>query len=220
MKPNTRQTVTKLLMVAVATMTMATPANSAAVEQLDAGDDPQVAGPLELQTKDCKQQQETFEGQTVAAGKTCLRIYTYDPAAEADATSNYGIVWLQSTLNSSRGWCGAVVRSDVDLPTDITVLSKAPKSMEVNRKKEYETSLSTTASGNGGEASIRQNQVLYPNVVRTKVIEDDNIFRLRWAGFRDEKLAFASGAEISWAADDAPGGIQFRLNYEIKRGDC
>ena len=219
MEPNIRQTVTKLLALIAAVLMLAAPA-PAATEQLNAGDDPEVSGPLELQTKDCKQQVETFEDQVVASGKTCLRIYTYDPSAEADPTQNYGVVWLQSTLNSSRGWCGAEVRSDVDLPEDITVGSKAPKSMEVPRKKDWETSLSTTAGGNGGEASIRQTQVLYPRVLRTKVIEEDNVFRLKWAGFRDEKLAFASGAEISWAADEAPGGIQFRLNYEIKRGDC
>ena len=216
----TGQIVTKAALAALAGLLLAAP-SGAQTAQMDADDDPKVAGPLELRTDDCRRQHESFQGQTVASGKTCLRIYTYDPGAEADTARNYGIAWLQSNLNSSRGWCGAVVQSDIDLPEDITVESKAPKNLDLARRRTYKTAIATDALGSGGEdGTVEQEQILYPRKVRTRVIEDSNVFRLRWAGLRDDKLGFASGAEISWAADQAPGGIQYRLNYEIKRGDC
>jgi hypothetical protein len=78
------------------------------------------------------------------------------------------------------------------------------------------------AGGNGtGEASsVEQDQVLYRDKVTTKVINNSNTFRLKWVGLEKDKLGFASGAEISWAAGANPDDISFRLNYSLSRGDC
>jgi hypothetical protein len=190
--------------------------------QLDASDDPRVAGELELETDGCRKQREKYRGNVVARGKTCLRIYTYDPTAEDDDARNYGVVWLQSNLNSSRGWCGSKVLSDIDLPNNIDVESRSPRTMEIKNRKSYETVLTAEAGGNGtGDAtSVEQDQVLYPEKVRTKIIDNLNTFRLKWVGLEKDKLGFASGAEISWAAGSNPDDISFRLNYSLKRGDC
>lgn len=212
---------TKLALAATA-MALVVPTQVGAAAQMDAGDDPQVTGALELETDECRRQQESYRGQIVASGKTCLRIYTFDPASETDEERNYGVVWLQSNLNSRRGWCGAEVLSDVDLPDDIAVQSRSPRSMELKRQKHYETALTAQAGGTAtdSDSSIRQEQVLYPEEVRTRVLAKENIFRLKWVGLESEKLGFASGAEISWASDDSPGGISFRLNYQLTRGRC
>ena len=215
---------TKLAMIVVAGL-VAVPPAFAATTQMDAADDPQVSGELDLQTDECRRQQERFKKEVVAAGKTCLRIYTFDPSAETDPDRNYGVVWLQSNVNARRGWCAAEVFSDVDLPSDIRVETREPRSMELKRKKVYETALTVTAAGNASDAAddttIKQTQILYPQTIKSRVRRRGNVFRLKWSGLKDEKLGFASGAEVSWAdtADD-PGGISFRLNYELKRGDC
>ena len=203
-------------------MALAVPSGVGAATQMDAGDDPEVTGALELETDECRRQRESYRGNTVASGKTCLRIYTFDPASETDDARNYGVVWLQSNLNSRRGWCGSEVLSDVDLPDDITVESRAPRSIELNRHKSYQTSLTAEAGGTATntDSSIRQDQILYPKEVRTRILDKDNVFRLKWVGLENTKLGFASGAEISWASDDSPGGISFRLNYQLKRGRC
>lgn len=213
--------VTKVSGLVVALM-LVIPSAGSAPAQLDASDDPRVTGELELETDGCEKQHEKYRGNVVARGKTCLRIYTYDPNSEEDAERNYGVVWLQSNLNSSRGWCGSEVISDIDLPNNIDVESKAPETMDVNRRKSYETVITAEAGGNGtgDPTSIEQDQVLYPEKVRTKVINNTNTFRLKWTGLEKNKLGFASGAEISWEAGAPLDDISFRLNYSLKRGRC
>lgn len=216
---------TNLAVIAMAGV-MAIPSASAATEQMGAAQAPEVSGELELANDNCRKQQEKFEGEVVATGKTCLWIYTYDPTAETDEARNYGVVWLQSNVNAKRRWCASKVLSDVDLPNDIRVESRAPLRLDVNRRKTYKTVLRPTADGNAAQTAedtkITQTQVLYPQSVRTRVVDKGNLFRLKWEGSRDEKLGFASGAEISWVDDpnDDPGGISFALNYDLKRGNC
>ena len=210
---------TKVVVLTLVLSLVALPAPAAT--QMDAGDDPEVSGSLELQSDDCRRQEEKDDaGEVIARGKTCLRVYGYDPASETDSDRNYGVVWLQSNVNSMNGWCTARVFSDVDLPNVVRVESKAPKSMTLGRRKIFETVLTTNAAGNGAEeASVRQSQILYPEAVRVRVLEDSNLFRLRWVGLRNVKLGFASGVEVSWPVDEDPR-IAFRLNYELKPGSC
>lgn len=221
MKRTKSNYVTKVALLVGALLLVVAPASGQGA-QLDASDDPRVSGELELETDGCRKQQEKYRGEVVARGKTCLRIYTYDVNAEDDAERNYGVVFLQSNLNSSRGWCGSKVLSDIDLPNNIDVESRSPHTMDVNKRKAYETVVTAEAGGNGtGEASsVEQDQVLYPEKVTTKVINNSNTFRLKWVGLEKDKLGFASGAEISWAAGSNPDDISFRLNYSLSRGDC
>lgn len=218
----TNRSATKVTVLVVGALMMI-PTVSAAPTQMDAGDDPRVSGALELETDGCRRQREKFRGQVVAKGKTCLRIYTYDPDAETDDARNYGVVWLQSNLNSRRRWCGAKVLSDVELPGNITVESRAPRTLRLKRRRAYETVLTAQAGGHATtetETSVEQDQVLYPEKIRTRVLRDKNVFRLKWVGLEKAKLGFASGAEISWPAGATLDGISFRLNYSLKRGRC
>lgn len=221
MKRTYTRNVTKVALAAAIAVLLLVPSTSGAATQMNATDDPRVTGDLELQTDGCRSQQEKYRGEIVARGKTCLRIYTYDSASESDMTRNYGVVWLQSNLNSSRNWCGSEVLSDVDLPGNIRVESRDPRSVDVNRNaKPYETSITVEAGGNVSsptEAKISQDQLLYKDRVTTRV-QSGNVFRLKWTGLESDKLGFASGAEISWAEADSPGAISFRLNYQLSRG--
>lgn len=212
--------VTKVVLLAMIAGLLLVPTTSGAATQMNAADDPQVTGDLELQTNGCREQQEKYRGQVVAKGKTCLRIYTYDSTSENDADRNYGVVWLQSNLNSSRNWCGSEVLSDIDLPNNVRVESRDPRTVDVKRNaKPYETSITIEAGGNvtsQTEAKISQDQLLYKDKVTTKV-QSGNVFRLKWTGLESDKLGFASGAEISWP-EGGPDAISFRLNYQLSRG--
>ena len=210
-----------ILLVTTVALMLPTAAVPAATRQMDSTDAPEVSGPLNQSSNQCKTQRERFQGDVVAVGKACLRIFRFDPESETDADRNYGVVWLQSNLNSSRNWCGSEVLSDVDLPNNVRVESREPRTMDVNRNaKPYETSIAAEAGGHSTsetEATLSQDQLLYKDKVTTKV-QTGNVFRLKWTGLESDKLGFASGAEISWSEDDSPGAISFRLNYQLSRG--
>ncbi len=212
----------KLALVALAILVLVAPAASAA--QMDATDSPEVSGELELATENCQTQNERHEGRTVARGKTCLRIYTYDPGSETDNTRNYGVAWLQSNVNSRLGWCTSKAVADIDLPANFEVESRTPRSMDVNRRRTFESVLTPDAGGNASktadDSSIRQTQVIYPRTIRTWLTAETNIFRLKWLGLKDEKLGFASGVEMSWPSQMAPDRLTYRLNYRLLQDDC
>lgn len=211
----------KFLLVASALVLLPGAASHAQVRQMDAKDVPEKTGPLERRSTECKKQREGFQGDIVAVGKTCLRIYTYDPGSETDTERDYGVVWLQSNLDSSHGWCGVKVLSDVNLPADVTVERRVPpKSMSIERRKRYTAKLRVRARGNAmTPATVSQDAFLYPREMRTSVrlVETERVFRLKWVGSKDRKLGFPSGAEISWEQGNAPRGISFRLNYALRQ---
>ncbi|MBW3594698.1 MAG: hypothetical protein KY391_03895 [Actinobacteria bacterium] len=214
---------TKLGLAVVVAAVAIAPAG-AATKQMDATDDPEMSGELELASENCQTKNVRHDGSIIAKGKTCLRIYSYDPGAETDTERNYGVAWLQSNVNSRLGWCAARVVSDIDLPEGFEVEARAPRAMDLKRRKVYETALAPNAGGNAmetaEETSIKQTQVLYPRLLRMRILAETNIVRLKWRGLRNEKLGFASGAEVSWSSDAEPDPVSYRLNYRLQRGDC
>lgn len=220
MTRKTGRTVTKATLAAMAVVALAIP-SSAQTKQLNATEEPTVTGPLESQSDDCRRQHESAGGQRVATGEVCFWIYSYDPGAETDGDRNYGVGWLQATVNSSRGWCVSNVRLDIDLPEGMTVEERTPKTMDVGRRKNYTATIASDAGGSGSEATLEQELILYPRRIRTWRVAEDNIARFKWIGLKDEKLAFVSAAEFSWLAADVPEeNPRYGLLYEIKRGDC
>lgn len=211
----------RFLLIASVLTLFPTVGSEAQVRQMDARDGPEVTGPLNRQSTDCKTQREGFEGDIVAVSKTCLRIYTLAPGSETDRARDYGIVWLQSNLNSSHSWCAVKVLSDVNLPADVTVERKVPRRfLPIDRRKRFTAKLRATGGGTATTgATIFQDAYLYPKEIRTsaRLIETQRVFGLKWLGSSDEKLGFPSGAEISWEQGNAPRGISFRLNYELKQ---
>ena len=208
-----------LFLIAVALLVPVTGA-AGAPAQLDARDQPSVSGPLEQRSSQCKVERERFEGDVVAVGKTCLRVYLLDPESETDANRNYGVVWLQSNLNSRNGWCGIKVQSDVSLPSDVVVERRAPRGVTtIGRRKRMTTRITATANGTAStNGVVSAEATVYPREIRSRLLQEpEQVFRLRWVGSSARKLAFASGAEISWPADSAPRGISFRLNYSLKQ---
>ncbi|MGH2807591.1 MAG: hypothetical protein ACRDKT_09985 [Actinomycetota bacterium] len=212
------------LLVSVACVVLVVPLQAgAAPVQMDATDRPDVSGPLTRQSNECKTQRERFSGDVVAVGKTCLRIYVLTPSEETDVDRDYGVVWLQSTLNSSHGWCATKVLSDVNLPHDVTIERRVPRGLiEFGRRRSFTSRLVATANGTAStNGEVKQTFVAYPESIRTRIRHAEfQVFRLRWLGSKDKKLGFASGAEISWDEDNAPGGISFRLNYELRQRRC
>jgi len=213
---------TKLAVTVTAALLLAPVAGAAG--QMDASDSPEVTGELDLRTESCQTENEKHEGEVVARGKTCLRIYAYDPGAENDTERNYGVAWLQSNVNSRLGWCAAKVTADIDLPENFDLEAYAPHSLDIRRKRTYETTLQPDAGGNASgtaqETSISQSQILYPRSLSTWLRADTNVLRLVWRGSRDAKLGFAFGAEVSWPSGAEPDPLSYRLRYQLERARC
>jgi hypothetical protein len=193
------------------------PATAGKRRQLSAKQAPQVSGPLEQINSRCKEQKERFRDEVVATGRSCIRIYSFAPASEDDAGRDYGVAWLQSTLDPERGWCGLDVHSDITLPNDVAVTAKTPRRRsEFNEKTFRRTRLKPDADGNASEAAaISQGAFFYPRLLTRKMRSNGGIYRLAWDGSSNRKLAFVSGVELSWPSDNPPGGISFALNYEL-----
>jgi hypothetical protein len=205
-------------------MALATPALA---EQLQAADDPKVSDNLEAQGKKCATERDEHEGKVVAVIKACQRFYTLDPAAEDSETRDYGVFWLQTTIEPKPGWCVTSAKSDMVLPSRAKVAARTPDVEETAKKsKRLKTDLSADAAGHAATpGSISQTSTLYPDKQtpslkkRTKTTQ----FRVHWTGSSGEQLAFVSGVHVSWATDEgAPRRTRFGLRkYRlVERAPC
>ena len=190
---------------AAALMALAPPAHA---EQLTAKEAPKVSDNLEPKGKKCATERDKHDGVVVAVVKACQRFYTLDTAAETDEARDYGAFWLQSTIDPKPGWCVTSGSSDIVFRSRLELVSKAPDAEEAAKKsKRLKTTLSVDAAGNASTpGSISQNSTLYPDKQTPSVKEGENVtkVRLKWTGSSSEKLAFVSGAQVSWASDEGP----------------
>jgi hypothetical protein len=158
-----------------------------------------------------------LDGETVAAvARRCLRFYRFDMGAESDPEHDYGVLWLQSTVDGRNGWCATEVASKVVLPPGLGLHNHKPDAKRQQaRRTEVTTDLSADANGTGQPARVSQRWIAFPTGYSAALKSDDSAFTLRWHGDTDHKLGFASGIEISWPADQPPDGISFRLNFNL-----
>jgi hypothetical protein len=183
---------------------------------LNADDQPVVEGPISQQDMKCDRKQQ-LDGKDVAAvARRCLRFYRFDKGAETDPERDYGVLWLQSTVDGRNGWCAKEVASKVVLAPGLGLHNHKPDAArKIPRRTEVETDLSADANGNGQPARVSQRWIAFPTDYSAAVKDDGSAFTLRWNGHTAAKLGFASGIEISWPADAPPEGISFRLNFKL-----
>jgi hypothetical protein len=190
---------------AAALLAFAAPAHA---EQLAAKDEPKVSDNLESQGKKCATERDKHDGVVVAVVKACQRFYTLDTAAETDDANDYGVFWLQSTIDPKPGWCVTSGSSDIVFPARLALISKAPDAEEAAKKsKRLKTTLSVDADGNASTpGSVSQNSTLYPDKQTPSVKRGEKVtkLRLKWSGSSGEKLAFVSGVQVAWSADEGP----------------
>jgi hypothetical protein len=199
--------------------------------QPTAKEKPNASGPLSFEGRRCEQKKEIFtnpktgDSETVAVAEACVLLYAYDPAAEDDLEHDYGITWLQTTVDARNGWCAIKVRSDLTITDDAKLFQHDPKkAFERRRPRRIRVKVSTDAQGHGSDVGrLQQSFTMRPRRLRPFLIKraSANLFRLRWTGRTERKLAFVSGVEIAWDADDAVNAMTSGLSYEFeKRGNC
>lgn len=205
-------------------------AGAVAMSQPSAKEKPTASGPLSFEDRKCEQKKEFFNDpdsgrETVAVAEACVLLYLYDPAAEQDSKNDYGVVWLQTTVDARNGWCATKVRSDLTITDDAELFEHDPKKiLEPKRKRRVRVSVTTDGQNHGTDIGrLQQSFALRPRrlVPSLKEKASASLFRLLWTGRTNRKLAFASGVEISWAADDKVNAMTSGLSYEFeKRGNC
>lgn len=180
----------------------------ALAEQMQAKDAPKASENLSFQGEKCATDRDEHDGKVVAVVKACQRFYTLNSDAEDDAGNDYGVFWLQTTIDPKPGWCVTTAKSDMVFPARAEVVARTPDADEsVKKAKQLRTNLSANAGGHAATAgSISQTSTIYPDKQtpslkkRTKTTR----FRVHWTGSSGEQLAFVSGVHFSWAADDGP----------------
>jgi hypothetical protein len=194
---------TRLKLIAVATvaalMAIATPAQA----QMDAGDRPSTSGPLTTRDRfhDCRSRVERFQGEVAGRFRICYWYFLYNPARESHGRRNYAGFWAQATINPVGPWCLRRAHLDLELPRLRHVHSRAPRPGTVLRPRSarrYRPRLEVDAQGYGDRSGFIANTfVVFPN--RLAVTRPDRrTHRMTWSGGTGRTVAFASGVELSY----------------------
>ncbi len=194
--------------------------------QLDAREEPTVSGPLSPagEEKECRATKYTIESDVVARAKMCLFLYTFDAAKEDDDARDYGVVWAQTNVDTTGGWCAVKVQSEIYIPDALPVHAKVPKERSINQKTAVVSKLRVDAEGHANEVAVVKNRyILYPDELRRTRRDDTtspgtDVVRVTWTGKTAQKLGFVSGIEISWPVEDGPPSlIPFAVKYPIRQ---
>jgi hypothetical protein len=196
-------------------MAPSTPAEAA---QTEAWDRPTVRGPLRQELRNCRARSVRFEGRVVASVRSCIRLYSLRPSRESDAARDYGGVWLQTTVAPRGNWCAKLVRSDIEVPQGAKMHARAPASRLTDHRERVRTRLVIDARQQAATAGrISQGFALIPRALRTSTRDDRHTWRTTWRGSTGNKVASASGIEISWVAGAPPGRVASNVGYTLRR---
>ena len=207
-------------MAVVFVAALASPARA----QLDARTAPVVTGPLSTlgDGKECRATKYEVEGEIVARAKICLFLYAFDPEMEDDGANDYGVMWAQTNVDTSGGWCAFTVHTEVYIPSDMPLHNRIPKAQEIAKRKKVTWKLPVDADGHATEtASVKKGLTLYPESLarsrRGTKDEDVDLVRVTWRGETAQKLGFVSGIEVSWPEEEGPpDAVPFRVEYPIR----
>ena len=207
-----RRYVTVAVAAAVISVCVPAPAHAG---QPDASKEPRVSGPLEVQSQDCLPHQVKYGGKTIALLNACVWLYEFDLTMETDALRNYGVAWVQTTVDATNGWCATKVNSEVSLPQDVQRHGYAPRRKLARRKPARATvKLKVDAEGYAVEdAAISQRFNLFPKTWRPTLADNGRSVITTWTGRESSKLAFAHGVEFSWPLGQSPGIVRGGLGH-------
>jgi hypothetical protein len=194
---------TRLKLIAVATVAALVAIVTPAQAQLDAGDRPSTSGPLSTRDRfhECRSRVERFQGEVAGRFRICYWYFLYDPDSENHGRRNYAGFWAQGTVTPVGRWCARRARFDLDLPPARFVHARAPKAGTVVRtssSRRYTTRLKVDAQGHGDNGFISNTFRVFANRMRVVRADEGRIHRMAWSGGTGRTIAFASGVELSY----------------------
>lgn len=209
----------KFLAVSLACLALLGGSAAHAAGQLRADKEPSAEGPLYTNNEDrqCDEQTLKSDGKAVIKVAFCIFFFNYDTLFELDLDNDYGVVWAQATFDALPGYCTSALSFYIEMSDGTVLYERAPQeSQTVKRKTAATVDVVATAGGNGLQAArVFQELQLLPGKVTPTGSQEEPKVGVAWRGRTPEKLAFATGAEISWSWLDGPP--QIRLGADTIR---
>lgn len=191
--------------------TLGGPAAHAAAQQLSDDDPPAVEGQFYPEPdQQCDEQTLRSDGKPVIKVAFCIFFFSFDPLYEIDLEEDYGVVWAQATFDALPGYCTSELSFYVEVPEGTPVYERAPREVVTSKRKAPLTvDVNALADGNAiVSGRISQDLQLLPGKMTPTGSGDENRVGVAWQGRTSAKLAFATGAEVSWPWLSPPPSIR------------
>jgi hypothetical protein len=194
--------------------------------QLDPSTKPATKGPLayddQFSGPECTRQIQKTNGQVNAVTRLCAFFYKFDPNSETDATHDYGVWWVQSSITPKNGWCATSTSTDLDIDqaSPFEPLKAAPdRETDVTATERVVAKLVVDDDGNATtNGVIKQHFLLYPDKLVPRLLKKAHVLKLKWYGASKHALSFAGGAEVEWTAGGDPPAVSPNLSASMAKG--
>jgi hypothetical protein len=184
--------------------------------QLGAGDTP-LDGGLEDEDKNCRRDEQRLDGALAATTRQCSFGFLLPATQEMDEQSDYGAAWVQTTLDSRRGWCATRVQMDVALPDGASPIAFSPEAFRTKRPRVRSTVLNVGDPELSQIVSVLQSSYLVqPGRITVDPREGGQVVRLVWRGRSGADLALALGVAVSWPAAGTVPELPARTRVEYR----
>lgn len=171
-----------------------------AARQMAADDEPTTEGPLYDPQTECDDQTLKASGKPVIKVAFCIFFYGFDTFSELDVDNEYGVVWAQATFDALPGFCTSEVNFYVEVSPGTTIHGRTPpRPVTARRTLPLLVNVGATAGDRAlQEASVSQDLLLLPGKMTPTGRGTESRVGASWNGRTPNKLALATGAEISW----------------------
>lgn len=182
-----------------------------AADQLRADDPPLVEGNFYPNPdQQCDDQTLKSDGKPVIKVAFCIFFFGFDPLYEIDLNNDFGVVWAQATFDALPGYCTSELSFYVEMPDGTLLYERAPREAS-SVKKRTPTTFDVNATAGGSAivpGRISQELQLLPGKMTPTGGDDEARVGVAWKGRSPSKLAFATGAEVSWPWLSGPPSIR------------
>ena len=176
------------------------PSNARAA-QLDARENPERKGPIVHDGGNCSKDVTRSGGDVAAKAVNCSDVYAFNPAREGKARRVSGVVWLQTSVDTSPGICSRRVEMALTVPDGVRIEKRSPSFKRTDDRRRVTTRIRVRAGGTAEDRAVVKNEFwLYPNRIKPNV--EGHTMTMNWRGNTARDLGFAMGVEVSWDATE------------------
>jgi hypothetical protein len=182
-----------------------------AAGQLRADKEPVAEGPLiDSGDQQCDEQTLKSDGKPVIKVAFCIFFYNFDPLWELDLNNDYGVVWAQATFDALPGYCTSELSFYVEMPDGTVLYERAPReTVTAGKRTPVTVDVNALAGGSALQPGrLSQDLQLLPGKTTPTGSSEEPKVGVAWRGRSPAKLAFATGAEISWPWLSGPPSIR------------
>ncbi len=187
-----------------------------------ASSEPRVEGPLfQAGPKECEEATLDSDGSEAALEKqVCLWWFRYAPVAETNLARDYGILWLQASLDPRSGFCLDRAKIGLRAKEQFEPLAgPLPRKISVGKAKNVLIRVRSDANGHGiQKGSVTQEVTARRGIFRVSSLKSNGWVTAFWMSEKQlpirNALSFAIGIEIAWNGNLPE---QLLSTYQIER---